>query len=283
MKTQLKNKDSITKIIREMSLEEKLILLTGDTTFRGGKNDVHGIPAPLLLDGGTGFNTKQMKLETLFNAYEKVNGSCNREKLTEPLAAFGLSTTLFAKISQDVLDDDCRDMKAYSEELMDETRPADTPLGCFPPGILLGATMDPETVRQCGEALGREACACHIDVLLGSPNVNLHRDPLNGRLFEGYSEDPCLVSALAPSFVQGVQSTGVIANVKHFAANNQETDRMGVNEIISERALRELYLPGFQACVEGGCKSVMTAYNKINGIPCAQNSWLIKDVLRAEW
>ena len=124
-------------------------------------------------------------------------------------------------------------------------------------------------------ALGNEANVRGVDVLLGTPNVNIHRDPLNGRLFEGYSEDPCLVSKLAPSFVKGIQDEGVAADVKHFAANNQETDRMGVNEHIPERALREIYLPGFQACVQAGCKTVMSAYNKINGAACAQNRHLL--------
>lgn len=284
MKTQLRDKESIPAIISEMTLEEKLTLLTGDTTFRGGKNDEHGIPAPLFLDGGTGFNSKQMRLETLFNAYKSVVGPCDPEKLTEPLAAFGLSTALAAKTAQtEKMDEDAKRIKEYSQRRMEEIKPADTQLGCFPPGMLLGATMNPEVIRRCGEAVGREASACHVDVLLGTPNVNLHRDPLNGRLFEGYSEDPCVISELAPNFAEGVQASGVVANVKHFAANNQETDRMGVNEIISERALRELYFPGFKACVEKGCKTVMSAYNKINGIPCAQNPWLLKNVLREEW
>lgn len=284
MKTQLRDKESISAIISEMTLEEKLTLLTGDTTFRGGKNEGHGIPAPLFLDGGTGFNSKQMRLETLFNAYESIVSPCDPEKFTEPLAAFGLSTALAAKTAQmEGMDEDTKKIKEYSARKMAEIKPVDAELGCFPPGMLLGATMNPEVVRRCGEAVGREASACHVDVLLGTPNVNLHRDPLNGRLFEGYSEDPCVVSELAPYFAEGVQAAGVVANVKHFAANNQETDRMGVNEIISERALRELYLPGFKACVEKGCKTVMSAYNKINGIPCAQNSWLLKDVLREEW
>ena len=124
----------------------------------------------------------------------------------------------------------------------------------------MGATWNPSVIEACGHALGKETNMRGVDVLLGSPNVNIHRDPLNGRLFEGYSEDPCLASKLAPSLVKGVQEEGVIANVKHFAANNQETDRMGVDEHISERALREIYLPGFQACVRAGCKTVMSAY-----------------------
>lgn len=121
-----------------------------------------------------------------------------------------------------------------------------------------------------------------VDVILG-PNVNIHRDPLGGRLFKGYSEDPYLVAHMAPSFIKEIQSEGIAADVKHFAANNQETDRMEIEEHISERALREIYLPGFQACVEAGCQTVMSAYNKINGRVCAMNEWLLGDILRNEW
>lgn len=284
MKTKLKDKNSISLIIEELTLEEKVRLLTGSTTFRGGENKEHGIPAPLFLDGGTGFNSSQMRLETFFNANGEYICGYDSESIKEPLEAFGISTAIASKLAKKEGNDSQLDYIAErSKKMMDDVRPSDGRLGCYPPGMFLGATMNPEIIEECGEALGREASACHIDVLLGTPNVNLHRDPRNGRLFEGYSEDPCIVIRLAPSFVKGVQSTGVIANVKHFAANNQETDRMGVNEIIDERALRELYLPGFKACVEGGCKTVMSAYNKINGIPCAQNSWLLKKVLRKEW
>ena len=134
------------------------------------------------------------------------------------------------------------------------------------------------------EAVAREAMAYNIDVLLGTPNVNIHRDPKNGRVFESFSEDPCLSSSLAPAFVKGVQDQGMIADVKHFAANNQETLRQGIDEHISERALREIYLPGFEAAVrEGKVDTVMSAYNSINGIPCAQNHWLLTEMLKEEW
>ena len=156
--------------------------------------------------------------------------------------------------------------------------------GCFPPGMLLGATWDPKTVYDCGSAVGREMDAYKVDMVLGSPNVNIHRDPMNGRVFEGYSEDPCLAASLAPEFVKGLQAEGPIANVKHFAANNQETHRQNVDETIPLRALEEIYFPGFKACVqEGKVKSVMSAYNKINGTACAMNHWLLTDVLRGEW
>ena len=113
--------------------------------------------------------------------------------------------------------------------------------------------------------------------------MNLHRDIRNGRLFEGYSEDPFLVSALAPSLVKGLQAEGVAANVKHFAANHQETNRMNINEFIPERALQELYFPGFKACVEAGVETVMSAYNQINGVPCTENRGMLHDMLRQEW
>jgi beta-glucosidase len=122
-----------------------------------------------------------------------------------------------------------------------------------------------------------------MDILLG-PNVNIHRDPLGGRIFESYGEDPYLASRMAVDYIQGVQSTGVAADVKHFAANNQETMRQGIDARISERALREIYLPAFKAAVqEGGCWTVMSAYNKINGVDCALNHRLLTEILRDEW
>ncbi len=271
MATQLKTEASIPQILSEMSPKEKMLLLTGSTPFRGGGNEKHGIPAPLFLDGGTGFNTMQMRFEAAFQAKEETEGKVDPETLIEPMESFAVAAMAIPKYPDRI------------REILDETRPADRKLGCYPPGMLLGATMNPEVIRRCGEALGEEALACGVDVLLGTPNVNIHRDPRGGRIFEGYSEDPCVVSALAPAFVEGIQSIGVIADVKHFAANNSETDRMGVDEHISERALREIYLPGFEACVKAGCKTVMSAYNSINGTPCAQNPWLLRDVLRGEW
>lgn len=284
LKTKLVDEKSISYIIQEMTVVEKIRLLTGSTTFRGGENKNHAIPGPLFLDGGTGFNTAQMRLETFFAANGEYIGGYDSESIKEPLEAFGISTAIASRLAKQELPDPKLDyIRERSSAMMAEVRPEDGNLGCFPPGILLGATMNPAVIEKCGEALGREASACKIDVLLGTPNVNLLRDPRNGRLFEGYSEDPCVVKKLAPSFVKGVQSTGVVANVKHFAANNQETDRMGVNEIIDERVLREMYLPGFKACIDAGCKTIMSAYNKINDKPCAQNEWLLKKVLRDEW
>ena len=274
MPTKLKDKESIEKIIEEMSVWEKVACITGDSSFSSRAMEKYGIPKLLLLDGGTGFNTGQMLFEQVYQEYaekRKEEGNpINEEDCTGRLG--GMEIVL----------NDPELLKEMTKRSMDaKEHPKE--LGCYPPGILFGATWDPEVISACGHALGKEAGTMGIDVLLGSPNVNIHRDPLNGRLFEGYSEDPCLVSKLAPSFVKAIQDEGLLANVKHFAANNQETDRMGVNEMIPERALREIYFPGFKACVEAGCKTVMSAYNKINGVPCAHNRWLLHDVLREEW
>ncbi len=284
MHTKLTDKASIPSLLSEMTLDEKLTLLTGRTTFLAGGAPRFGIPNPLFLDGGTGFNTMQMNLEACFQAYEEVKGAVDPETCPGGMDGFAISMEQSAHFAKpETMTDEDRKIAARIPEILDETRPADRRVGCYPPGMFFGATMNPDVIYQCGEALGREAVACHIDVLLGTPNVNLHRDPRGGRLFEGYSEDPCVVASLAPSFVKGIQSTGMVANVKHFAANNQETDRMGVDETVSERALRELYLPGFKACIDAGCKTVMSSYNQINGFPSSQNPWLLRKVLREEW
>ena len=287
MSTQLKDKTSIDSILAEMTLEEKLLLLTGESMFFTKKFKKYGIPKSCWLDGGTGFNTMQMTIEAAIQAEMKVKGDSYDPNGADNTMGAGIPEgflTLNAMTEAEKMTPEEQKFTQAFMESSSQLLPDQNTVGCFPPGMLLGATWDPEAVYACGEALGREFSAYGVDVMLGSPNVNLHRDPRNGRLFEGYSEDPCLTSKLAPNYVKGVQDTGVIASVKHFAANNQETDRMSVNEIIPIRALYELYLPGFRACVqEGGCKTVMSAYNSINGIPCSHNPWLLKEVLRDDW
>jgi beta-glucosidase len=153
----------------------------------------------------------------------------------------------------------------------------------FPAGIALAATWDTELVQGQGQAIGEEVEALGRDMILG-PTVNINRTPLWGRNFEGYGEDPYLTSRLAVAYIKGVQGEGVIATVKHFAANNQEFERHRVNAVVDERALQEIYFPAFKAAVqEAGVWSVMSAYNKLNGVYCAENRWLLKDVLENGW
>jgi len=153
----------------------------------------------------------------------------------------------------------------------------------FPSGIALGATWDTDLARRMGEALGREAREAGCAVLLG-PAVNIVRTPLCGRTFEYFTEDPHLNSRLAVAYVEGVQSQGVAACIKHFAANNQETDRMRTSAEVDLRALREIYLPAFEAAVrEADVWSVMGAYNAVNGVAACENPELLWDLLREEW
>jgi beta-glucosidase len=153
----------------------------------------------------------------------------------------------------------------------------------FPAGVAMGATWDTDLLQSEGQAIGQEVKALGRDMILG-PTVNINRTPLWGRNFEGYGEDPYLTSRLAVAYIKGVQSEGVIATVKHFAANNQEFERHRINAIVDERALHEIYFPAFRAAVEeAGVWSVMSAYNKVNGVYCAERSDLLKDVLQKQW
>ncbi|CCH87635.1 Thermostable beta-glucosidase B [Modestobacter italicus] len=157
------------------------------------------------------------------------------------------------------------------------------PATCFPPAVAVGSSWDPEVAERIGAAVGVEARAIGVPVVLG-PGVNIKRSPLCGRNFEYYSEDPLLAGVLGAAHVRGQQGEGVGASVKHFAANNQETQRMQVSADVDERTLREVYLPAFERVVtESRPATVMCAYNKVNGVYASQHRWLLTEVLREEW
>jgi beta-glucosidase len=161
----------------------------------------------------------------------------------------------------------------------DERRPS----ACLPCPSALGATWDGDLVYRVAAALGAEARSKGVDVLL-APTVNLMRTPLGGRGFEFFAEDPVLTAGLAAAYVRGVQSAGVAATVKHFVANDSETERWTYDVHLSESVLRELYLVPFEACVrEAGAWLVMAAYNKVNGTPMTESVRLLRDVLKNEW
>jgi beta-glucosidase len=157
------------------------------------------------------------------------------------------------------------------------------PATCFPTAAALASSFDPDLVRRVGKAIGEEARAQDVQIVLG-PGVNIKRSPLCGRNFEYFSEDPLVAGVLGAALVQGIQSQGVGASVKHFAANNQETDRLRVNAEVDERTLREIYLPAFERVVTDGRPwTVMCAYNKLNGTYASEHHWLLTEVLRDEW
>jgi beta-glucosidase len=160
---------------------------------------------------------------------------------------------------------------------------AEDPSIALPSPTALAATWDPALARQAGRLLGQEARRKGVQVLL-APTVNLHRSPLGGRHFECYSEDPLLTAEIGTGYVAGVQDQGVATTVKHFVANDSETERFTVNVQVSERALRELYLAPFEAIIrDAGAWAVMSAYNGVNGVSMTNNAALQRGVLKDEW
>jgi len=157
------------------------------------------------------------------------------------------------------------------------------PATCFPTASALGSSWNPDLFRTVGEALGRESRKLGVSVVLG-PGINMKRSPLCGRNFEYVSEDPWLAGELAIAMVHGTQSQGIGTSLKHYAANNQEDDRLRVSAEVDERTLREIYLPAFERVVKLAQPwTVMCAYNRVNGIYCSEHHWLLTEVLREEW
>ena len=219
----------IEKLIKKMTLEEKVGLLHGNSKFYVAGVERLGIPEWSLSDGPHG-----------------VRAEINRHDW------------------------------AYAGWTNDSA-------SYFPTGTAFAAAWNPELAYRRGEVLGEEARWRKKDVLLG-PGVNIIRSPLCGRNFEYMSEDPYMNSVLAVAYIKGLQSRDVACSVKHFAVNNQETNRTTVDVECSERALREIYLPAFKAAVQEGCAlTVMAAYNKFRGEFCAENNYLVRKILRNEW
>ena len=157
------------------------------------------------------------------------------------------------------------------------------PATCFPTASAMAASWDPELVAEIGAAIAEECLQEGVSVLL-APGVNIKRSPLCGRNFEYDSEDPYLTGEMAVAFINGVQSKGVGTSLKHYAVNNQEHLRMTIDAIVDKRALREIYLPAFEAAVKRAQPwTVMCAYNKLNGTYCSEHRELLTEILKEEW
>lgn len=270
----LSNKN-LDVFLGKMTLADQARLLCGThfCTFGGFDTEAGYIPEIRIQDGGTGINYSHLLNHPLFYT-EEIQKEYREEELDRVCHHF---------YEKEVLTEHEQTLQQKLNQMLRELREGiSCAPGCYPPGILLGATWNPKVVYDTGVALGMESSVFHIGVLLGTPNVNILREPVNGRFFEGYSEDPFLARSLAPEMCKGVESMGIAANVKHFACNNLEINRSLMNEIISIRALREVYLPAFEACSHV-VSTLMSAYVSINGKHCHENQWLLHDVLRKEW
>lgn len=157
------------------------------------------------------------------------------------------------------------------------------PATCYPTGSAIGSSWNPELLHEVGEALGNESKEMGVELLLG-PGINMKRTPLGGRNFEYYSEDPCLTGELGAAFINGLQSKGVGASLKHFACNNQEFEKMVTSSEVDERTLREIYLSAFERIIKKSDPwTVMCSYNLLNGSYTSENEHLLHDILREEW
>ena len=254
--------DNIQDVVKAMTLEEKAALVVG--TQRGGVYPPP--PAPGMPVRPT--DDPENKAVTAFSE-GRVRGAAGD---VYAIPRLGIPTMVLADGPAGLRIDPKRpnDEKTYY-------------CTAFPTASLLAATWDTALIERMTSAMGQEVKEYGVDILL-APGMNIMRDPRCGRNYEYFSEDPVLAGKMAAAYIRGIQRQGVGVSLKHFAVNNQETNRNGVDVRISEQTLREIYLRGFEIAVrESQPWTIMSSYNKINGILASENRWLLKDVLRQEW
>lgn len=280
MAVQFTGRDSIPAVIGEMTLDEKILFCNGGSHFGSYPIPRLGIPKALFTDAYCGVNLRHHLCDVW---------STREVTPDDPSPTFGSLSQLTFIMNHledpENLNPEERQMQEkFLQWLRDNWVASGEMPSCFPVNALLASSWDPEVVYNCACQVGKEASAYGVSMLLGTPCIDIQRDPKAGRGFECYSEDPYLTGELAYRYPLGVQEQGVVADMKHFAINNQETNRRTVNVIASERAIREIYLEAFRKVVQkGGVKNVMTSYNWINGTAASQNRWLMEQILRGEW
>ncbi|MDB5024133.1 MAG: beta-glucosidase [Mucilaginibacter sp.] len=261
-------KSPVKEVIKAMTLDEKAKLVVG----MGFK--MPGMPPPTPKQMKEGINIGGFKLPPsdpeAYNVPEKVPGAAGR---THAVTRLGIPSITVSDGPAGIRIDPIRDKDSTKTYYAT----------AFPVGTLLASSWDPALVHKVGEAFGSEVHEYGADILLG-PGVNIQRNPLGGRNFEYYSEDPLITGRMAAAMINGIQSQGVGTSIKHFAANNQETNRNSVNTIVSERTMREIYLKGFEIAIKTSQPwTVMSSYNKINGTYTSQRRDLLTTILRDEW
>lgn len=251
-------KQDFHAIIAAMTAEEKVALLSGSGLWRTASFPQHDISDIVMTDGTYGVRYSTSQIEQGENWH-----------ISDFLAVIGQSA---GEVEQE-------EQKGGSEALFSKSKPAT----CFPNGSTLGCSWDVELVYQMGEALAQECQEMGVGILLG-PGINIRRTPLAGRGYEYYSEDPVVSGDIAAALINGLQDGGVGASLKHFAANNSEYRRTEMDSVVEERSLREIYLSGFKRAIDKSHPwTVMSSYNRLNGVQTSQHHWLLTEVLRNEW
>lgn len=275
MLTKLTVRSSIPAVLAELTTDEKLRLLRAETAIHSTALPDHDIPSMVLTDGVTGINFAQLTLDF----------KDTLEDSSMLMADGGISMLAYGAMPMEEIETAFADdpaMTGYMEAIR-VSRHKGKQYICFPSGINIGATWNTEQAYAIGQAVGWEMRDSGVDVCLG-PNVDIMRDPLGGRNYEMYGEDPILVGQIGAAFIRGLQSTGVGACAKHLLANNQESRRNSVDTHVSKRTLMELYCAGFKAAVcDGGVMAMMSSLNSVNGEFSSYSHKLLTELTRDDW
>lgn len=279
---------ALDALIRDLTAEEKVNLTVAASACLTEALEERDIPSIVLADGATGVNDTHILLDFFHLVQQKAGGRLSASNSGGNGGGKGNIMGSLKKLTAMPPEEAEKTAKdnplagMYLQFLKRRRNPAGQSIA-FPSGVNIGACFDEKQAYAAGRALGLECCASNLNVCLG-PNADIARDPMGGRNYEMYGEDPLLVGNTTAAFVRGLQSTGTAACVKHMIANNQETRRQTKDTHVSVRTLRELYAKGFEKAVKkGGVQAVMSAYNAVNGVFSSYNRMILTEWLKEEW